>query len=199
MATNLTAFCVSRGVSELDIFIYSGIIPKYCTLVAKSDLKAVPIIGWFLSATETLFVDFKNSKLTIDAFKKVAIELRRRRHGVFIFPEGERSFFLKPNLLPFKKGAFHLAVQAQVPIVPIVVNNYADIAEKRSKTLRPGKILVKVMEPIDTRDYTAADVEGLTTRTREKMLQEVLSLTAQGNPIPCPKLAKGAFRVLTGA
>jgi lysophosphatidate acyltransferase len=125
---------------------------------------------------------------------------------VFIFPEGERSFHTKPDLLPFKKGAFHLAVQAQVAIVPIVINNYADIAERGSKTILPGNVLMKgsysripilsseesrgslllmersaVMEPIDTTDLTTMDVDGLVKRTRQAMLNEVLDLTAKGN------------------
>jgi lysophosphatidate acyltransferase len=58
--------------------------------------------------------------------------------------EGTRSYFNKPDLLPFKKGAFHLAVQAGVPVVPVVVQNYSHVLYLQKRTFEPGVIKVKV-------------------------------------------------------
>jgi len=62
---------------------------------------------------------------------------------VLFFPEGTRSNFDKPNLLLFKKGAFHLAVQAKIPIVPVVAMNYSSILSLKWKRFDAGEIRIK--------------------------------------------------------
>lgn len=69
--------------------------------------------------------------------------MNKERQTVFIFPEGTRSYASQPDMLPFKKGAFHLAVQAQVPIVPIVVANYSSVLDVKRKVFVSGKVPVK--------------------------------------------------------
>lgn len=69
--------------------------------------------------------------------------MNTERQSVYIFPEGTRSYASEPDMLPFKKGAFHLAVQAQVPIVPIVVANYSNVLHMQTRTFRSGRIPVK--------------------------------------------------------
>jgi len=103
--------------------------------------------------------------------------MHERQQSVYIFPEGTRSYGNEPELLPFKKGAFHLAVQAQVPIVPVVVANYADVLNVKTKVFRPGRIPVKILEPIRTEGLEEKDVDELTKTTRERMLRELVQLT----------------------
>ena len=71
-----------------------------------------------------------------------------QQQSVFIFPEGTRSYFDQPELLSFKKGAFHLAIQAKVPIVPIVVANYVHILDLKKKRFASGDIPVVGMSLI---------------------------------------------------
>jgi lysophosphatidate acyltransferase len=71
--------------------------------------------------------------------------MRTERQSVFIFPEGTRSYSEKPDLLPFKKGAFHLAIQAQVPIVPVVVANYSHILNFKKREFNPGVVDISGM------------------------------------------------------
>ncbi|KAI9815474.1 MAG: 1-acylglycerol-3-phosphate O-acyltransferase [Pycnora praestabilis] len=111
------------------------------------------------------------------AFDGAAAEMQRNKQSVFIFPEGTRSYYSQPDLLPFKKGAFHLAVQAKVPIVPIVVANYSNVLHVPSRSFQAGDIPVKVLPPIPTAHLTSADVEDLTRDTRELMLEELAKLT----------------------
>jgi lysophosphatidate acyltransferase len=63
--------------------------------------------------------------------------------GVFLFPEGTRSHAEEPGMLPFKKGAFHMAVKAQVPIIPIVFGNYSQIYSSSNFRLREGVIPIR--------------------------------------------------------
>ncbi len=97
---------------------------------------------------------------------------------MYIFPEGTRSYSPTPDLLPFKKGAFHLAIQAQVPIVPIIAANYAHILSVKQRRFEAGVIPVKVLTPIETKGLKAEDVDDLTRRTREVMLEELRTLSA---------------------
>jgi lysophosphatidate acyltransferase len=93
-----------------------------------------------VTLSKTVFIDRANRATARAAFDDAAAHMRREKQSVFIFPEGTRSYATKPDLLPFKKGAFHLAIQAQVPIVPIVVANYAHILNVKARIFRPGVV-----------------------------------------------------------
>lgn len=103
--------------------------------------------------------------------------MKKSGQSVYIFPEGTRSNFTKPDLLPFKKGAFHLAIQAQVPIVPIVVANYSNLVSIPRKIFRPGTIPLIVLKPISTKGKTFEDVDTLRTEVRELMLEALVKIT----------------------
>jgi lysophosphatidate acyltransferase len=91
--------------------------------------------------------------------------------SVFIFPEGTRSYYEHADLLPFKKGAFHLAVQAQVPLVPVVVANYSHVLSFKKRVFKAGVVKVKVLEAVRTEGLGAGDVEELVGKVRGRMLE----------------------------
>lgn len=93
-----------------------------------------------MTLSKTVFIDRANRATARAAFDSAAQTMRTERQSVFIFPEGTRSYTETPDLLPFKKGAFHLAIQAQVPIVPVVVANYAHVLNVKKKFFRPGVV-----------------------------------------------------------
>lgn len=94
-----------------------------------------------------------------------------------IFPEGTRSYFGQNKLLPFKKGAFNLAVSAQVPVVPIVIANHRNIIDFEKKRYYGGKLVVEVLPPIETKGLSLDDVGELTERTRDAMHQKLIELS----------------------
>ena len=130
-----------------------------------------------MALSGTVFIDRKNRDSAIQAFDAAATEMREARQSVFIFPEGTRSNAKGPELGAFKKGAFHLAVRAQVPVVPVVCANYHGVLSIKERRFRAGRIPVKVLPPIETKGLTAADVDRLTNETREVMLRELIALT----------------------
>ncbi|KAA8563872.1 hypothetical protein EYC84_011887 [Monilinia fructicola] len=164
------------------------IFPRYCSVTAKKSLKNVPFLGWFMSLSGTVFIDRGNAKDARQAMAGAATEIRDEKQSVYMFPEGTRSYAKEPTLLPFKKGAFHLAVQAGVPIVPVVVACYSDVLHVQSWRFRSGKIPVKVLKPIETKNLTSADVEDLTRDTRELMFEGIGSFDFEerGEPIAIP-------------
>jgi lysophosphatidate acyltransferase len=184
LGTTRPAVFVGNHQTELDVLMLGTMFPKYCSITAKASLKKMPFLGWFMSLSGSIFIDRKNSKDAREAMKGAATEIQSKRQSVYMFPEGTRSYAKEPMLLPFKKGAFHLAVQAGVPIVPCVVANYSHVLYPKTLTFRAGKIPVKILKPIPTKDLSPADVEELTNTTREIMLKELHAITAKARGQP---------------
>jgi lysophosphatidate acyltransferase len=132
-----------------------------------------------VALSKTVFIERKSRTQALAAFDKAADQMHKHRQSVYIFPEGTRSYYDVPDLLPFKKGAFHLAVQAQVPIIPVSVANYTNVLDVRRKLFRPGTIPVRVAKPIFTKGKTKEDVDALIEETRGVMLRELKDVTAK--------------------
>ncbi|KAI0131717.1 acyltransferase-domain-containing protein [Hypoxylon sp. NC0597] len=195
------AVFIGNHQTELDVLMLGCMFPKYCSVTAKKALKNVPFLGWFMSLSGTIFIDRKNSKDARQAMSGAANEIQKRKQSVFIFPEGTRSYSKEPELLPFKKGAFHLAVQAGVPIVPVVVANYSHVLYIKGLVFKSGKIPVKVLDPIPTKGLKAEDVDELTRSTRELMQKEYVALTqkVQNRPIAMPATSADGVVHASGA
>jgi len=133
-----------------------------------------------VALSNTVFIDRGNRTSAFAAFDGAVKQMHSKRQSVYIFPEGTRSYYDRPDMLPFKKGAFHLAVQAQVPVVPIVVANYAYVLNIRRRVFWPGRIPIRVLPPIETKGLTATDVDALCARTRDVMMKALVELSDQG-------------------
>lgn len=147
--------------------------------MSKKSLKYSPLLGQFMSLSGSVFVDRVNQKDALATFKQAASQVKDKQVGVFIFPEGTRSAFDEPDLLPFKKGAFHLAIQAGVPIVPICVANYTKLYSHKHMNFEKGRVDINVLEPIPTKDYTPATVQKLIDLARGRMLAEIKQMQAK--------------------
>jgi putative phosphoserine phosphatase/1-acylglycerol-3-phosphate O-acyltransferase len=87
---------------------------------------------------------------------------------VALAPEGTRT--VSPRLAPFKKGAFHLAIQAGVPMVPIVIRNAGDVAPKGDFVFRPATVDVEILPPVDTSDWTKDTINDHVLEVRNMFL-----------------------------
>ena len=130
-----------------------------------------------MALSKTVFIERSSRTQAFAAFDRAAQQMHAARQSVYIFPEGTRSYYDHPDMLPFKKGAFHLAIQAQVPVVPIVVANYSNVLDFKRRIFRAGKIPITILEPISTKGKTKDDVDALLKEVREKMMSELVSLT----------------------
>ena len=138
-------FCFNHQ-SAADFFIVMKLIRHDFTGVAKKELEKTPI-GPIFSALGAIYVDRANKEKAIEAMKP-AVEALKSGVSVAIAPEGTRSG--SKTLGPFKKGAFHLAMQAGVPIIPIVIKNAYMAMPKGSSMFKPTHIEVVVLDPVDT-------------------------------------------------
>lgn len=130
-----------------------------------------------MTLSKSVFINRASSKESRAVFDSAVETMHKDGQSVYIFPEGTRSYSDKPEMLPFKKGAFHLAIQAQVPIVPVVVANYSNILSVKRWTFNSGSIPVSVCKPIDTKGMHKDDVDGLIQKVRGVMESELVRIT----------------------
>jgi lysophosphatidate acyltransferase len=143
LTTKRPMVIIGNHQTELDVLFLGRIFPKYCSVTAKKSLARTPFLGWFMSLSGTVFIDRVDRSQAMKAFEGAAVEMGEHRQNVFIFPEGTRSYAREPIMLPFKKGAFHLAVQAGVDICPVVAENYSKILDVKARRFVAGNIRVK--------------------------------------------------------
>ena len=118
-----------------------SLFPVRTRIMAKKSLKHVPIFGHFMQAAAAVFVDRGNSVSAIRSLQAAGEELKRCHTSIWVFPEGTRTSRPYHDIQPFKKGAFHLAIQAGLPIVPVVAENYWNIYHK--DYFNPGTMRVR--------------------------------------------------------
>lgn len=154
--------------SALDAILMIKLIRRDVTGIGKMELKKNPIFGPIFTAAGVVFIDRANSARAIDALKP-AVEALKQGRSLVIAPEGTRS--PTPRLGRFKKGAFHLAMQAGVPIVPVVFRNVLDAFPKDATIVRPATIEAVVLEPIETTDWTVEALDEEIAEIRDRYLQ----------------------------
>lgn len=168
------AIVISNHQTALDILILGKIFQPGYTVTAKKVLKFFPFLGWFMLASGTFFIDRKQGEKARKVLDAALATLRRDKKALFMFPEGTRSASQKLDLLPFKKGAFHLAKQAQIPIIPVVVSNYSRIFNAKDRVFNRGEIVLEVLEPMPTDGLkTNDDVTAFAADVHEKMLEKL--------------------------
>ena len=155
--------------SSADLLILAKLVRKNTVAIAKKELKYSPV-GPLFQAAGVVFIDRKNRDKAIEAMKPV-IDVLKQGKSVVIAPERTRSYDYQ--LGPFKKGAFHLAMQAQVPIVPICIMNAHDVMPRGAKLLNPTVVTVKVLEPISVSDWTKDNMEAKIDEVRNLYLKEL--------------------------
>ena len=148
--------------SKADVMILAKLIRRDMGGVGKKEIKDIPILGKLMEWGGTVFVDRADGKSAIKAMEPLVEAIQKEGKSICIAPEGTRS--LTPKLEPFKKGAFHLAMQAGGPIVPIVIHNATDVAPKNEFVMRPATVRVTVLPPVDTSEW---QVKTLNTHVRD--------------------------------
>jgi 1-acyl-sn-glycerol-3-phosphate acyltransferase len=153
---------VSNHESYADIFLISH-LPWEMKWLSKQTMFRIPCMGWMMRMAGDIEIRRGERASTTRAMNDARDRLDRQV-GVMIFPEGTRS--RDGELLPFKDGAFRLALEAKVPIVPIVVAGTRSCMAKGTFRFQRAHARVRVLPPIETAGLTLADVAALRERTR---------------------------------
>lgn len=142
--------------SGLDMLLICKLLRRDFVGIGKKELESNPILGPVMSFAGTVFVDRMNHEKAIEALGP-AVDALRQGMSLAIAPEGTRT--TSPHPTKFKKGAFYMAMEAGVPIVPIVLHNTLDALPKHWLFIRPTTIDVDVLPPIDTTSWTRRDLD----------------------------------------
>lgn len=160
---------ISNHRSYLDtatLFFYAG---RKMGLVAKRELVKVPVLGQGMTFVNVIAIDRSNPERARQSMDK-AREVMNEGFSFGVFAEGTRA--MPGELLPFKKGAFHLAIQTNAPIVPVAIKNTDWMMGKRTGVAYAGEIELVLLPPIETAGVNA-DVMELLRKTRAAVANEL--------------------------
>lgn len=164
---------MSNHESQMDPPILVAALPLPAVFIAKKELQYVPFIGWAGWAAGVIFIDRGNRERAIRSIQDAAQQIRAGK-SVVIFPEGTRS--RSGQMLPFKKGGFALAMEADVPIIPMATVGGFQVLTSGSLRIRPGRYTLLLGEPIHP--STHADRDALMTEVRGRIEALVIEAKA---------------------
>jgi putative phosphoserine phosphatase/1-acylglycerol-3-phosphate O-acyltransferase len=163
------AVFVFNHQSKADLIIIAKLLRRDIAGIGKQEIRDMPFIGKVLQYGGVVFIDRANAGSAIEAMAPLVRALVDEGKSVVVAPEGTRS--VSPRLAAFKKGPFHLAIQAGVPIVPIVIRNAVDVAPKGDFVFRAATVDVEVLPPVATSGWSTASIDKHVAEVRQLFLQ----------------------------
>lgn len=159
------AVYVANHQNNFDLLTLASVLPKGVVAVGKSSLLWIPFFGVLYLVSGNILINRNNRKKAIKTIDQVVSSMKKTGLSIWMFPEGTRS--RGRGMLPFKRGAFHAAVQAGVPIVPVICSSTH--GQVNLNRLNNGKVIVEMLDPIDTTGLHETDVIHLIKVCEKKM------------------------------
>lgn len=160
----------SNHQSNLDpplLFAYLGPITG---AIAKKELTKFPVIKQGFPLAHVVPIDRSNRESAIESTRRGAAELKRG-YSLMAFPEGTRT--VDGRVKEFKKGVFFMALEAGVPVVPVVINDTRLVARKGTTVVVPGDVYVEILPPVSTEGYAENNIEQLIEQVRGQIVSRV--------------------------
>lgn len=174
---------IANHESYADVFLISC-FPWEMKWLSKDTMFKIPCMGWMMQMAGDIRLVRGDRDSTLNAIAQCRDRLARKV-SVMIFPEGTRS--KTAEMLPFKDGAFRLAIESAAPILPIAVAGTRNAMAKGTFRFLPARALAQVLEPIDTAGLTLADLPRLKQMARERIDAGRRALAAElGIAMPAP-------------
>lgn len=160
---------VANHLSYMDTPGILAAIPVQFRFMAKKGLFKIPFLGYHLSRAGHISVPRDNPREAVRSMAEAGRIIRERGISILIFPEGGRS----PNarLQPFREGAFYIAINAGVQVVPVAISGSEKVLPFGSGTVSPGNVLVRIGDPISTTGLTVKDRGPLALKLHEAVYQ----------------------------
>ncbi|HQR34840.1 MAG TPA: lysophospholipid acyltransferase family protein [Blastocatellia bacterium] len=149
------------------LFAYLGPITG---AIAKKELTKFPVIKQGFPLAHVVPIDRRNRESAIESTRRGAAELKKG-YSLMAFPEGTRT--VDGCVKEFKKGVFFMALEAGVPVVPVVVNDTRLVWRKGAKIVRAGDVYLEILPPITTEGYNDGNIEALVERVRSQIVPRV--------------------------
>jgi 1-acyl-sn-glycerol-3-phosphate acyltransferase len=164
ISPNTSYVIVSNHQSAYDIFLIYGWLGLDIKWVMKKELAKIPGVGFGSKKVGHIFIDRSNSKSAMESLHAARQKLVNGT-SVVIFPEGTRS--RTGQLIPFKRGAFKLAIELKLPVLPVTLINTRKILPADSMNLLPGKAKMIIHPPLDISEYNENNMPELTQKVRD--------------------------------
>ncbi|MGI8921258.1 MAG: HAD-IB family hydrolase [Solirubrobacteraceae bacterium] len=166
--------------SKLDPIILMKLLRGGFTGVAKKEAANVPGFGQFFRLAGVAFVERGDTSQAKRALAPAVAKVRDEGISLVVAPEGTRSS--TPRLGAFKKGAFHIAMQAGVPIVPIVIRNASEVMWRGSQTLHSGVVDVVALAPVSTDGWSASRIADHVADVRQMFVDTLAEWPGKQRP-----------------
>lgn len=166
------AIYIANHQNNYDMITIAAMVPPRTVSIGKRSLIWIPFFGLVYWATGNVFIHREKRSSAINTMNKVGEIIREKQISIWMFPEGTRS--RGRGLLPFKTGAFHTAIAAGVPIVPIVcssLHNKVDLNRKDN-----GIVICETLEPISTEGYNRENLRELIEKCQNIMAEKLQAL-----------------------
>jgi 1-acyl-sn-glycerol-3-phosphate acyltransferase len=168
-----TYVIISNHQSILDILLMNSLRYKY-KWISKIENTRVPVLGWYLRMAGYITVNRGNEESKTEMLDK-SFSCLKNGISIMIFPEGTRS--VNSEIGFFKRGAFQLAIQADVPILPVIIDGTAGILPKHGLKFGSGyKVNIRVMDPVFPSAFVTDDPDLLAARFNHMMKEELIEL-----------------------
>ena len=165
------AIFVFNHRNNFDAFFVGALVRTDLAAVGKAELKTNPITRMMAQFMPVAFVE-RSGGSAAEAAKalKPVTDLIEQGYSIMVAPEGTRVRDMTVPVGAFKKGPFHMALQAGVPIVPIVIRNALDVGGRDAKLMRSGTVDIAVLPPVQTSEWTAKGIEKHVQEVRRMYL-----------------------------
>ncbi|TDB47959.1 1-acylglycerol-3-phosphate O-acyltransferase [Photorhabdus khanii] len=164
---------IGNHQNNYDMITMSNAVQPGTVTVGKKSLVLIPFFGQLYWLTGNILIDRNNRAKAHGTITQVVEQIQERNIAVWMFPEGTRS--RGRGLLPFKTGAFHAAISAGVPIVPVCVSSITNGNIKLNRWDN-GTVIVEMLPPIDTSGYTKEQVRELAEYCHQIMKDKIDAL-----------------------
>ena len=155
--------------SALDIPLVFAGLPYHIVAVAKIELKRIPIFGWSMMAGGHFFVDRKNKKTALKSLENAKVSMLKNPRSIIIYPEGTRSN--DGSIKPFKKGGLVLAIDMDLPVVPVALCATSECLGDKKFTLKNNTIEMRIGKPMETNALEYEDRNKFVENVRNEVVR----------------------------
>lgn len=158
----------ANHASALDIPLIFAALPYHMVTVAKIELRKIPFFGWAMRRGGHIFVNRINHQQAMESLQRARQSLEENPRSLVLYPEGTRS--RDGRVQRFKKGGLILAIESNLPVVPVAICGSSQVLRKKSLQVHPAPVVLRVGQPMGTRHLTVEDRDWFSEQVRAEVV-----------------------------
>ncbi len=176
---NRPAVIITNHQSQADAIVMLKLLRGNFAAVGKKEITEIPLVSQAIQFAGVIPIDRQDHAKALESMRPLLHAIRAEKRFAVVAVEGTRSVSTTPG--PFKKGAFHIAMEAGVPIIPVVIHNGIDVQPRGEFIFRPATVCVEVLDPIDVSKWKPEDLDRHIAAVRGLYLQKLGITEAAAN------------------